>query len=103
MHRNFALDFVRVTAAAGLSCARFMGLGDEKAADHAAVEAMRKSLNYINFEGTVVIGEGERDEAPMLFIGEKVGTGDGPALDIALVPPLAPPFVPMVEPMRSPS
>jgi fructose-1,6-bisphosphatase class II len=63
-----------------------MGLGDEKAADHAAVEAMRKSLNYINFEGTVVIGEGERDEAPMLYIGEKVGSGDGPALDIALDP-----------------
>jgi fructose-1,6-bisphosphatase class II len=86
MHRNFALDFVRVTEAASLSCARFMGLGDEKAADHAAVEAMRKSLNYINFEGTVVIGEGERDEAPMLYIGEKVGSGDGPALDIALDP-----------------
>lgn len=86
MHRNFALDFVRVTEAAALSCARFMGLGDEKAADHAAVEAMRKSLNYINFSGTVVIGEGERDEAPMLFIGEKVGSGEGPELDIALDP-----------------
>lgn len=86
MDRNFALEFVRVTEAAALESARWMGRGDEKAADHAAVEAMRKMLNSIQFDGKVVIGEGERDEAPMLFIGEKVGRGDGPRLDLALDP-----------------
>lgn len=86
MDRNFALEFVRVTEAAALSSARLMGRGDEKAADHAAVESMRAALNSIAFEGTVVIGEGERDEAPMLFIGEKVGKGAGASLDIALDP-----------------
>lgn len=86
MDRNFALEFVRVTEAAALSCARYMGRGDENGADAAAVEAMRKALNSINFSGTVVIGEGERDEAPMLYIGEKVGIGKGPSLDIALDP-----------------
>jgi fructose-1,6-bisphosphatase class II len=86
MDRNFALEFVRVTEAAALESARLMGRGDEKAADHAAVEAMRKMLNSIQFNGTVVIGEGERDEAPMLYIGEKVGKGDGPKLDLALDP-----------------
>ena len=86
MDRNFALEFVRVTEAAALSCARYMGRGDEKLADHSAVEAMRLALNSISFKGTVVIGEGERDEAPMLYIGEKVGTGTGPALDLALDP-----------------
>src|SRR3954469_14176262 len=87
MDRNFALEFVRVTEAAALESARLMGRGDEKAADHAAVEAMRRMLNSIQFDGTVVIGEGERDEAPMLFIGEKVGKGNvGPRLDLALDP-----------------
>lgn len=86
MDRNFALEFVRVTEAAALASARLMGRGDEKAADHAAVEAMRKMLNSVQFDGTVVIGEGERDEAPMLFIGEKVGKGGGPKLDLALDP-----------------
>ena len=88
MDRNFALEFVRVTEAAALESARLMGRGDEKLADHAAVEAMRKMLNQIHFDGTVVIGEGERDEAPMLYIGEKVGKsgGSGPKLDIALDP-----------------
>ncbi len=87
MDRNFALEFVRVTEAAALESARWMGLGDEKEADHAAVEAMRQVLNTIQFDGTVVIGEGERDEAPMLYIGEKVGRGGGgPALDLALDP-----------------
>ena len=86
MDRNLALEFVRVTEAAALSCARYMGRGDEKLADHSAVEAMRLALNSISFKGTVVIGEGERDEAPMLYIGEKVGTGTGPALDLALDP-----------------
>lgn len=86
MDRNFALEFVRVTEAAALESARLMGRGDEKAADHAAVEAMRKMLNQVQFEGKVVIGEGERDEAPMLYIGERVGKGDGPRLDLALDP-----------------
>lgn len=86
MDRNFALEFVRVTEAAALESARLMGRGDEKAADHAAVEAMRKALNSVQFDGTVVIGEGERDEAPMLYIGEKVGKGGGPKLDLALDP-----------------
>lgn len=80
------MEFVRVTEAAALESARWMGRGDEKAADHAAVEAMRKMLNSIEFDGTVVIGEGERDEAPMLYIGEKVGKGGGPKLDLALDP-----------------
>jgi fructose-1,6-bisphosphatase class II len=86
MDRNFAMEFVRVTEAAALESARLVGSGDEKAADHAAVEAMRKMLNSIQFDGTVVIGEGERDEAPMLYIGEKVGKGDGTKLDLALDP-----------------
>ena len=83
--RNLALDAVRVTEAAALSASRLMGRGDEKAADEAAVDAMRRALNYLPIDGTVVIGEGERDEAPMLYIGEKVGIG-GPKIDIALDP-----------------
>ncbi len=77
---------VRVTEAAALSCARLMGIGDANAADQAAVDAMRRALNGMNFDGTVVIGEGERDEAPMLFIGEKVGKGGDVKVDIALDP-----------------
>ncbi|MAI06429.1 MAG: fructose-bisphosphatase class II [Alphaproteobacteria bacterium TMED87] len=86
MERNLALEAVRVTEAAALSASRLMGRGDEKAADQAAVDAMRQALNSLNIEGTVVIGEGERDEAPMLYIGEKVGSGEGPKVDIALDP-----------------
>ncbi|HLJ62551.1 MAG TPA: class II fructose-bisphosphatase, partial [Stellaceae bacterium] len=86
MDRNLALEAVRVTEAAALSASRLMGRGDEKAADQAAVDAMRQALNSLAIEGTVVIGEGERDEAPMLYIGEKVGTGAGPRIDIALDP-----------------
>lgn len=87
MDRNFALEFVRVTEAAALASAREMGRGNEKLADHVAVEAMREMLNSIEFAGTVKIGEGERDEAPMLYIGEEVGKGgDHVALDIALDP-----------------
>jgi fructose-1,6-bisphosphatase II / sedoheptulose-1,7-bisphosphatase len=85
MDRNLALEVVRVTEAAALSASRLMGRGDEKAADQAAVDAMRNALNSLAIEGTVVIGEGERDEAPMLYIGEKVGAG-GPKIDIALDP-----------------
>ena len=86
MDRNLALEAVRVTEAAALAASKLMGRGDEKMADQAAVDAMRTSLNSLNIEGTVVIGEGERDEAPMLFIGEKVGMGGGPKIDIALDP-----------------
>jgi fructose-1,6-bisphosphatase II / sedoheptulose-1,7-bisphosphatase len=86
MDRNLALEAVRVTEAAALAASRLMGRGDEKAADQAAVDAMRNALNGLSIDGTVVIGEGERDEAPMLYIGEKVGTGDGPKIDIALDP-----------------
>src|SRR4051812_20696899 len=86
MDRNLALELVRVTEAAALSASLLMGRGDEKAADQAAVDAMREALNSLSIDGTVVIGEGERDEAPMLYIGEKVGLGNGPQLDIALDP-----------------
>jgi fructose-1,6-bisphosphatase II / sedoheptulose-1,7-bisphosphatase len=85
MDRNLALEAVRVTEAAALAASKLMGRGDEKMADQAAVDAMRTSLNALSIDGTVVIGEGERDEAPMLYIGEKVGTG-GPKIDIALDP-----------------
>jgi fructose-1,6-bisphosphatase II / sedoheptulose-1,7-bisphosphatase len=86
MDRNLALEAVRVTEAAALAASKLMGRGNEKAADQAAVDAMRQALNALNIAGTVVIGEGERDEAPMLYIGETVGTGNGPKIDIALDP-----------------
>lgn len=85
MNRNLALEFVRVTEMAAIASARLMGRGDEKAADQAAVDAMRTMLESVDCNATVVIGEGERDEAPMLYIGEEVGAG-GPELDIALDP-----------------
>ncbi len=80
------LDFISVTEAAALNCARWVGKGDHNSADQAACEAMRRTLNEIEMRGTIVIGEGERDEAPMLFIGEAVGTGDGPIIQIAVDP-----------------
>lgn len=86
MDRNLALEAVRVTEAAALAASLQVGLGDEKKADQVAVDAMRKMLNTMHINGRVVIGEGERDEAPMLYIGEEVGNGDGPELDIALDP-----------------
>ena len=86
LDRLLVLEMVRVTEAAAIAASTLVGRGDEKAADAAAVEAMRAALNGLDMDGTVVIGEGERDEAPMLFIGEKVGTGNGPAIDIALDP-----------------
>ena len=85
LDRNLALEAVRVTEAAAIAASRLMGRGDEKAADQAAVDAMRRALNVLEIDGTVVIGEGERDEAPMLYVGEKVGSG-GPRIDIALDP-----------------
>ena len=84
--RMLSLGLARVSEAAALASARLVGRGDEKAADQAAVNAMRDQLNLLDIAGVVVIGEGERDEAPMLFIGEEVGTGKGPAVDIALDP-----------------
>ncbi|MFW0777716.1 MAG: class II fructose-bisphosphatase [Rickettsiales bacterium] len=84
--RNFALEAVRVTEAAALAASRWMGRGKEKDADQAAVTAMREALNGLAIDGTVVIGEGERDKAPMLYIGEKVGNSYGPSVDIALDP-----------------
>jgi fructose-1,6-bisphosphatase II / sedoheptulose-1,7-bisphosphatase len=88
LDRILVLEMVRVTEAAAVAASRLVGRGDEKAADQAAVEAMRNALNELEFDGTVVIGEGERDEAPMLYIGEKVGAaqGTGPRIDIALDP-----------------
>jgi len=86
LDRVLVLEMVRVTEAAAIAASTLTGRGDEKAADAAAVEAMRAALNELDNDGTVVIGEGERDEAPMLFIGEKVGSGNGPAIDIALDP-----------------
>src|ERR1051326_1225476 len=93
MDRNLALEVVRVTEAAALSCARLMGRGDRENADRLAVEAMRHAFETVAVRGTVVIGEGERDEAPMLYIGEKVGSGwaagvrgEMPKVDIAVDP-----------------
>src|SRR5271155_2480622 len=91
MDRNFALEAVRVTEAAALACSRLMGRGNEKEADQAAVNAMRQALNGLTIDGTVVIGEGERDKAPMLYIGEKVGTGSGPPGGPPPPPPPRPP------------
>ncbi len=86
LDRVLSMEMARVTEAAAIAASRLAGRGDEKAADQAAVDAMRQALNTIEFDGTVVIGEGERDEAPMLYIGEKVGTGEGTVVDIALDP-----------------
>lgn len=84
--RNLALDLVRVTEAAALAAGRWMGRGDKEAADRAAVEAMRLVLSTVSIDGTVVIGEGEKDQAPMLYNGEKVGNGTGPQVDVAVDP-----------------
>lgn len=84
--RLLSLGLARVSEAAAIACASMIGRGDEKAADQAAVDAMRRELNRLDIKGTVVIGEGERDEAPMLYIGEEVGSGNGPEVDIALDP-----------------
>src|SRR5262247_3812406 len=86
IERVLTLEIVRVTERAAVSAARLSGRGNEKAADQAAVDAMRRELNKLPINGTIVIGEGERDEAPMLFIGEKVGNKHGPEVDIAVDP-----------------
>src|SRR5690606_23789084 len=88
LDRVLVLEMVRVTEAAAIAASGLIGRGDEKAADAAAVEAMRPAFDILTIDGTVVIGEGERDEAPMLYIGEKVGgaPGTGPRIDIALDP-----------------
>jgi fructose-1,6-bisphosphatase II len=84
--RNLALDLVRVTEAAALAAARFVGMGDKEAADQAAVDAMRHVLGSVSMDGVVVIGEGEKDEAPMLYNGERIGNGEPPEVDIAVDP-----------------
>jgi len=84
--RTPSMELVRITEAAAISAAHWLGHGDTHNADHAAVEAMRRAMDDVAFNGTVVIGEGERDEAPMLFIGERVGRGDGPEVHIAVDP-----------------
>jgi fructose-1,6-bisphosphatase II / sedoheptulose-1,7-bisphosphatase len=86
LDRILSIEIVRVTERAAVAAARLSGRGNEKDADQAAVDAMRREMNKLPIDGTIVIGEGERDEAPMLFIGEKVGTGQGPRIDIALDP-----------------
>src|SRR5687767_10550344 len=86
LDRILALEAVRVTEAAAIRASQLIGRGDERAADQAAVEGMREAFNALPIDGTVVIGEGERDEAPMLFIGEKVGAKNGPRVDIAVDP-----------------
>lgn len=84
--RNLALDLVRVTEAAALSAGRYMGRGEKEAADHAAVEAMRFVLRAVEMDGVIIIGEGEKDNAPMLYNGERVGNGSKPELDVAVDP-----------------
>lgn len=86
MDRNLALEFVRVTEAAAIAAARWVGKGEGKKADGAAVDAMRERFNYVDFAGEVVIGEGAKDEAPELYVGEKLGNGKGPVMDIAVDP-----------------
>lgn len=86
MDRNLALEFVRVTEAAAIEAARWIGKGDKKSADGAAVEAMRSRFQNVDFSGTIVIGEGKKDEAPELYVGERVGSGKGPEMDIAVDP-----------------
>ena len=85
MNRELSMEFVRVTEAAASACGRSVGRGDKNGADQLAVDAMRKAFDTVNISGTVVIGEGEMDEAPMLYIGEKVG-GGGAEVDIAVDP-----------------
>src|SRR5437588_5942906 len=84
--RNLAMELVRVTEAAALSAGRWMGRGDKEKADQAAVDAMRQALDGVDMDGIVVIGEGEKDEAPMLYIGERVGNGNPPEVDVAVDP-----------------
>jgi fructose-1,6-bisphosphatase II len=84
--RNLALELVRVTEGAAMAVARFMGRNQKEDADQAAVDSMRRSLNFVDMDGVVVIGEGEKDEAPMLYIGERVGNGSPPEVDVAVDP-----------------
>ena len=93
MDKNLALDLARVTEAAALDAGRWVGKGDKISADAAATEAMRQALDKMSISGTVVIGEGEMDEAPMLYIGEKLGNGLTPEVDIAVDPDVSQSFV----------
>ncbi len=84
--RNLAMELVRVTEAAALSAAHYMGMGNKEAGDQASVDAMRSVLHTVEMDGVIVIGEGEKDEAPMLYNGELVGNGSPPAVDVAVYP-----------------
>src|ERR1043166_1363380 len=95
--RNLALELVRVTEAAAMAAGRWIGRGDKIAADQAAVDAMRSMLDTVSMDGVVVIGEGEKDEAPMLFNGEHVGDGEGPAVESAVDPLEGPRLTPLGE------
>ena len=86
LDRNLGLELVRVTEAAALAAGRWMGKGDKERADQAAVDAMRFALDSVDMDGVVVIGEGEKDEAPMLYIGERIGNGQPPRTDVAVDP-----------------
>src|SRR5260221_6700948 len=86
MDSDLSLEFLRVVEQAAIACAHTMGQGDRHGSDQVAVEAMRREMDSLAIDGTIVIGEGERDEAPMLYIGEKVGRGSGPRVDIAVDP-----------------
>src|SRR5256885_15117896 len=88
--RNLAMELVRVTEYGALASARWVGMGEKEAADQAAVDAMRLMLDTVQMDGVVVIGEGEKDEAPMLYNGEHIGDGSPPPVDIALAPPAGP-------------
>src|ERR1700747_3300389 len=98
--RNLALELVRVTEAAALASARWVGRGDKIAADQAAVDAMRLMLDTVAMDGVVVIGEGEKDEAPMLFNGEEIGNGEGPEVDVAVDPSEGPRLPELGAPAR---
>jgi len=87
--RNLALELVRVTETAAIAASRWIGMGEKNLADKAAVDAMRRMISSVSMNGVVVIGEGEKDEAPMLFNGEEVGDGTGPACDVAVDPLMA--------------
>src|SRR5881396_441107 len=100
--RNLALELVRVTEAAALGCARWIGRGDKEAADQAAVDAMRAMLDTVTMAGVVVIGEGEKDKAPMLFNGEEVGNGQPPEVDVAVDPLEGSPLTPGGRPNPTP-
>src|SRR5437763_4278819 len=100
--RNLALELVRVTEAAGMAAGRGIGRGDKEAADQAAVDGMRAMLDTVSMAGVVVIGEGEKDKAPMLYNGEEIGDGHGPEVDVAVDPPEGARLTPNAQPNAIP-